>query len=76
MEKSLKEAIAQLKRDPSKPVEALEDGLHLEVRVKRGGSAADVFREIGRWEGETTEELLGRLEDARRAGGTGEVPEL
>jgi hypothetical protein len=44
----------------------------VEVRVVPGPpvirSAADVFAEIGPWEGETTEEMLKFLAEARRQG--------
>ena len=59
----LDEAVAALKRDPTHPVLARVEGLTVELRavheqaqVKRE-SAADIFREIGPWEGETGEEL-------------------
>jgi hypothetical protein len=71
--KSLEEVIEQLRRDPVRPAEAELGGLRLEVRVKQR-SAADVFREIGPWEGESTEELIRRLDEARRSGGAKEPP--
>lgn len=74
--RSLEEALAVLRRDPSRSVEVEVEGLHVELRIKPRRSAADVFREIGPWEGETTEQLLERLDDARRAGGSKEPPEL
>ncbi len=76
METALKKAVARLKRDPSRPVEAKVAGLHVEIRAKSRRSAGDVFREIGPWEGETTDDLTRRLEEARRSGGTGERPDL
>jgi hypothetical protein len=39
-------------------------------------TAADIFEELGPWAGETTEEILRLLAEARRAGGQREVPEL
>lgn len=39
-------------------------------------SAADLFREVGPWEGETTEELMERLAEERRRGGAKEPPSL
>ena len=59
----LDEAVAALKRDPSHPVLARVDGLTVELRaVEEPGqvprkSAAEVFREVGQWEGERGEEL-------------------
>jgi hypothetical protein len=59
----LDEAIQALRRDPTHPVLVkVDDWLTVEVRAvepaeARKRSAADVFREIGRWEGETGAEL-------------------
>jgi hypothetical protein len=61
----LDEAIEALKRDPTHPVRAkVDDELTVEVRAVSDKptqvpqkSAADIFREIGRWEGETGAEL-------------------
>lgn len=39
--------------------------LCVEDRAKPQRSAADVFREVGPWEGESTEDLLRRLEEER-----------
>jgi hypothetical protein len=39
-------------------------------------TAADIFAELGPWAGETTEEILHVLAEARRAGGQREVSEL
>lgn len=74
--KSLEEAIQRLRSDPLHPVEAIIDDLRVELRVPPPRSAADVFREIGPWEGESTDELWKRLEDERRRGGSGEPPAL
>ena len=57
------EAIQALKRDPTHPVRVrVDEELTVEVRaVEPTGasrrSAADAFRELGRWEGETGAEL-------------------
>ena len=54
----LDEAIQALRRDPTQPVLVkVDEGLTVEVRAveppqARKRSAADLFREIGRWEGE------------------------
>lgn len=74
--KSLEEAIQQLRRDPVHPVEAIVGDLRVELRLKAPRSAADLFRELGPWEGESTEELWKRLEEERRRGGSGEPPAL
>lgn len=74
--KSLEEAIERLRHDPLHPVEAVVGDLRVEVRVKSSRSAADLFREVGPWEGESTEELLQRLAEERRHGGSGEPPAL
>jgi hypothetical protein len=39
-------------------------------------TAADIFEELGPWAGETTEEILHVLAEARRTGGQRKVPEL
>jgi hypothetical protein len=42
----------------------------------KGKSAADAFREIGPWEGETLAELLAFFAEARRQGGCRPVADL
>lgn len=74
--KSLEEAIEQLRRDPVHPVEAVVGDLCVEVRVKAARSAADLFREVGPWEGEAGEALVQRLAEERRRGGSTEPPAL
>ena len=74
--KDLREALDELRRNPARPVETEVDGLHIELRGKPRRSAADVFAEIGPWEGEAREELEHRLAAARSAGGSAEPPEL
>lgn len=71
----LDQAVEALKRDPTHAVRARVDGLTVEIRVVPEGlaqplehgekSAADVFREIGPWEGETLDELLAFFAEAR-----------
>jgi hypothetical protein len=63
-------------RDPVPPVEAIVGDLLVEVRLKAPRSAAELFNEVGPWEGESTEELWKRLEEERRRGGSGEPPAL
>jgi hypothetical protein len=78
--KTLEEAVAQLRRDPTQAVRTRVGDLTIEVRaVPEPGpqkSAADVFAELGPWEGETTEEILAILADARARGGQRGVPPL
>lgn len=77
---TLEEAVAQLKRDPTHPVRASVDGLTVEVRAvpepEGARSAADVFAGLGPWAGESTEEILRLLAEARRAGSQRSVPDL
>lgn len=72
MAKTLDEALKRLKREPSEPVRATVEGMTVEVRVvpdlPTGRSAVDRFAEVGPWEGETTEEMLKFLAEARRQG--------
>jgi len=75
----LKQAIEALRREPARPVRARLDDLTVELRAVPEAttrSAADVFAAIGPWEGETTEELLQLLADARRQGGSRSVAGL
>lgn len=66
----LEEAIEAVRRNPTEPVRiAVDSQLTIELRAVEPErparkSAADAFREIGRWEGETGETL-----DALFAGG-------
>jgi hypothetical protein len=64
---SLEEAVAELKRDPRRTVHARIDELEVEIRVVGGekDTSADVFEGVGPWQGETTEDLLRVLRDAR-----------
>lgn len=80
--KNLDEALAQLRQDPNHSVRARIDGLEVEIRAvppqpeSARRTAADVFRDIGPWAGEDGDELMARLEEARRLGGSGSVPKL
>jgi hypothetical protein len=71
---SLDEAVEELRRDPRATVELEVGGLHIAVRALPGRSAADVFHEIGPWEGESTDELLRRLAEARGEGRSWKEP--
>ena len=77
---TLEEVVAQLKRDPAHPVRAKVDGLTIEVRAvsepEAVRSAADVFADLGPWVGESTEEILAVLAEARLAGGQRSVTDL
>jgi len=77
---TIEEAVAQLKKDPHHPVQAEVDGLTVELRAveksERRRSAAELFAELGPWEGETTEELFAFFREARREGGQRRVPDL
>ena len=80
MAKTIEEVVEQLKRDPSHPVRARLGGLTVEVRAvadpPSGRTAAELFGEIGPWAGETTEEILELLAEARRQGGRRNVADL
>ena len=78
--RTIEEALELLKRDPSQPVRTKVGGLTVEVRavpepVTRA-SAAELFAELGPWDGETTSEMLELLASARRQGGRRSVPDL
>lgn len=77
MTSTLDEAVAQLEKDPTHPVRARIGDMTVEVRpvVEAAGdrSAADVFAALGPWAGETTDELLQLLSDARRRGGRASI---
>lgn len=80
MVQTIEDILAQLRRDPSHPVRATVGGLEIQVQLVAeraiGTSAADVFAALGPWSGETTEEILGILGEARRGGGRRSVAEL
>jgi hypothetical protein len=77
----LDEAIEALRRNPTRPVRiAVDSQLTIEVRAVEPeratqNSAADAFREIGRWEGEAGE-TLDALFAERRQGSNRSVSEL
>lgn len=80
MPKTLDEAPNQLKRDPAHPVHANVEGMTVEVRVvggtRPGDSAAELFALVGPWAGETTDEILAILAEARRKSSHREVSGL
>ena len=78
--KTLEEALHELRQEPSRPVRARVEGMVVEVRVvpegAAGRSAADAFAEVGPWQGETTDEIMAILAEARREGSSRGVPKL
>ncbi len=76
MVRNIQEAIAELKIHPETPVETALGGIVVEMRFKRRRTAADLFEEIGPWEGESFEEITRILSEARKAGGSGEAPKF
>lgn len=80
MATTLEQAMEQLKKDPTQPVRAQVGDLTVEVRAVTespgGQTAGDVLASLGPWAGETTEELLALLAEARRKGGRRSVPPL
>lgn len=75
---SLDEAVARLKRDPARPVQARIDDLDVELRVVRTPAPelklGDFLAGGGGWQGESAEELIGRLREARNAGTSADPP--
>jgi hypothetical protein len=77
---TIDEAVAELRRHPGKPVRANCGDLAVELRavspsrppIRLGDSLAS----LGPWEGESTDELMSRLREARESGGSAEPPRL
>ncbi len=69
---ALDQALEALKRDPTHTVRARVGELTVELRAVTDSpaelerSAADTLREIGRWEGETYEELVSLFAGVRQ----------
>lgn len=63
-------AIDELLRNPQGPVLAEVRGVVVEVRLPGQRTADDPFREVGPWEGETAEQLMAMLREARDTGGS------
>jgi hypothetical protein len=63
-------AVAALRKDPTKPVRAKVLDMTVELRAVPDNPieamAADAFKEIGAWEGESTEALTALLSAHRR----------
>ena len=68
------------KKPVERPVRARVEGMVVEVRVVPevavGRSAADAFAEVGPWQGETTDEIMAILAQARREGSGRGIPNL
>ncbi len=79
-EVTLDDVVAQLKKNPGHPVRARVGDLTIEVRAidEQGAtrSAAGVFAELGAWSGESSEEILHLLAEAKTSGGQRQVDEL
>ena len=78
---SLEEAVAELKRDPHRPVHARVDNLDVEIRVletqaRTGVGLGDRMAAAGPWQGETEEEILEILREARRMGSSEDPPPM
>jgi hypothetical protein len=77
---NLQTAVEELKKDPSRPVQARVDSLDVELRAlvprERPTDVRAFMADLGPWEGESLDELLTRLKEAREAGGNGEPPQL
>jgi hypothetical protein len=73
---TLEEAVEELKKNPDHPVRAHLDSLDVELRAVGAQEApirlGDALAQLGPWEGESAEELIERLAEARRAGGSAE----
>jgi hypothetical protein len=75
---TLEEAIAQLKRDPLHAVRMHVNDVDVEVHLVKGEERkqrlGDFMAEGGGWKGESADEILRFLREAREAGGTTEPP--
>jgi hypothetical protein len=76
---SLADAVAQLKSDPARPVRLHVDDVDVELHLVGGEDAAkalgDFMAEGGGWQGESPDEILRLLKEARKVGGIAEPPE-
>jgi hypothetical protein len=77
---NLEQAVAELRKHPAKTVKARCGDFAVELRAISppavAGRLGDSLVALGPWEGETTEELMSRLRQAREAGGSAEPPPL
>jgi hypothetical protein len=67
----LQAALEQLKRNPSRPVQVHADDLDIElgafVPKERPADLGAFLADLGPWEGESLDELLTRLREARKS---------
>jgi hypothetical protein len=73
--KTLDEAVAELKRDPSHPIRLVVDGIEIEMRRPASdgvipgaldqATLGDRIAAIGPWQGETTDEVIDLLREGR-----------
>ena len=73
--------MAALKPDPQRPVHARVDNLEVEIRVVEaptspGVGLGDRMAAAGPWQGETEEEILELLREARRSGSSEDPPAM
>ena len=78
---SLDEALAELKRDPANAVHARVEGMEVELKVVSRSPAQEIalgdwMAAAGPWQGESEDEILEILREARRTGGSAEPPEM
>ncbi len=78
--RTLEEAVAALKRDPTHAVQAHVDGLDVELRVVPFDAAhpglGTRLAAIGPWEGISLENLTKVLREGRESGGSADPPEM
>jgi len=75
--RTLDEAVAELKRDPSHPIRLVVDGIEIELRSASSAGVipgaldqanlGDRIAAIGPWQGETTDEVIELLRKRRDA---------
>ena len=77
---TLERAVAELRKHPESAVRANCGDLTVELRAvsspPENRLLGDSLAALGPWEGESTEELISRLREAREAGGSAEPPRL
>jgi hypothetical protein len=75
---TLEEAVEQLKSDPLHAVRMHVNDVDVEVHLVKGEERkqrlGDFMAEGGGWKGESADEILRILREARKAGGTTEPP--
>lgn len=76
--KTLEDAVAELKRDPSHPVRLAVSDVEVEMRLV-GGAAAKADDDVmngATWHGESAAELIQMIRDGRELDDPAEVPHL